>query len=215
VQRISPNIFSPRIGAVVPPSVQFYPLPPAVISIYPQFEGFNYVMVGEDIAIIDPADREVVTVLDEGGAGGVYGYGYGDEEREGIRGGYEGREGRFEGREGRYEGRYGSAQREERYQGSRERRGEAYGYAPRVRLDTRQERALYRGVMSESKSNLRQVCVRVGDRVPQSVDLEPVPRAIAADAPDVERFEYFVLNDQVVLVDPDTRIVVDMIKEPR
>jgi hypothetical protein len=211
VQRISPNIFSPRIGAVLPPSVQFYPLPPAVISAYPQFDGYNFVMFGDDIAIIDPADREVVTVLDDSGTGVTFGYGYGDDEREGFRGGYDAREGRYGG--GR-DGRYGSAQREERFRGGRGR-SEAYGYAPRVRLDTRQERALYRGVIDEARSNLRQVCVRVGERVPQSVDIEPVPRSIAAEAPDAERYDYFVLNDQVVLVDPDTRIVVDIIEEPK
>jgi len=30
-----------------------------------------------------------------------------------------------------------------------------------------------------------------------------------------ERFDYFVLNDQVVLVDPDSRRVVDIIEDPR
>ena len=53
----------------------------------------------------------------------------------------------------------------------------------------------------------------------EHIELEGVFTHLASadvvDAPDVERFEYFVLNDQVVLVDPDTRIVVDMIKEPR
>jgi hypothetical protein len=42
-----------------------------------------------------------------------------------------------------------------------------------------------------------------------------VPRRIDAEAPDVERFDYFVLNDQVVLVDPDSRRVVDIIEAPR
>ncbi len=206
------NDFNVQIGAVAPPSVQFYPLPPDVVSMVPQFRGYDYVMVDNDIAIIDPGTREVVSVLGEGGPpAATYGY----EEREG--GGYYGGPGGYERREGR-EGRgYGMARRgEEGYRGGgRERRGEAYGYAPRVRLDTRQERALYRGIISETRSNLRQVCVRVGDRVPESVDIEPVPRNIAAEAPDAERFDYFVLNDQVVLVDPDTRVVVDMIEQPR
>ncbi len=202
------NDFNVQIGAVVPPSVQFYPLPPDVISMVPQFRGYDYVMVDNDIAIIDPGTREVVSVLGEAGPPpATYGY----EEREG---GFYGGPGGYERRQGRG---YGTARRdEEGYRGGyRERRGEAYGYAPRVRLDTRQERALYRGIISEARSNLRQVCVRVGDRVPESVDIEPVPRNIAAEAPDAERFDYFVLNDQVVLVDPDTRVVVDMIEQPR
>jgi hypothetical protein len=209
IQRISPTVFSPRIGAALPPGVQFYPVPADILAFAPQFRGFNYVMVGDDFAIIDPGSREVVAVLDEGGPGAAYGYA--DEEERGFERG---------GRRA-----YGSADRDDSRRFSRRdddeddragrRRGEAYGYAPRVRLDDRQERALYRGVMSEARTNLRQVCVRVGDRVPDSVDLEPVPRTIAAEAPDVERYDYFVLNDRVVLVDPDTRIVVDMIDRPR
>ncbi|WP_442754048.1 DUF1236 domain-containing protein [Methylocystis sp. JAN1] len=198
---VSRNEFDVRIGAVAPPNVQFYPLPPEVVAIAPQYRGYDFVRVEDQIAIIDPGDRQVVAMLGEGGEPpAMYGY----EERGGG-GGYERREG----------GRYGSARRDEGYQGRAERRGEAYGYAPRVRLDNRQERALYRGVMQEARTNLRQVCVRVGDRVPEFVDIEPVPRQIAADTPDVARFDYFVLNDQVVLVDPDSRKVVDIIEEPR
>lgn len=198
VQRLSRNAFNVRIGAVVPPNVQFYPLPPDVIALVPQFQGYDYAMVDDDIVIIDPGSREVVSLLDEGGPPAAYGY---NEEREEFRGGgYERREGRGPGAAGR---------------DGRERRGDAYGYAPRARLDARQERALYRGLMNEANTNLKQVCVRVGERVPESVDIQPVPRTVAAEAPDAERYEYFVLNDQIVLVNPDTRIVVDIIQEPR
>lgn len=199
--RISRNEFDARIGAIAPPNVVFAPLPPEVVSIVPQYRGYDYVMVEDEIAIIDPSDRRVVSMLD---VGGPMPGGSGYEEREGRYGG-----GGYERRES---GRYGQAQRGG--YGRRER-GEAYGYAPRVRLDARQERTLYRGVMRQARENLRQVCVHVGDRVPDSVDLAPVPRNIALDAPDIERYDYFVLNDQVVLVDPDSHVVVDMIEEPR
>ncbi len=203
VRGIPRNEFNVQIGAVAPPSVQFYPLPPEVVSIVPQYRGYDFVRVEDEIAIIDPGSRRVVSML---GAEGPLPGGPGFEERQGGYGAYERREG----------GRYGSMQREEGRYGARGgRRGEAYGYAPRVRLDARQERALYGSVMREAHQNLRQVCVRVGERVPQSVDLEPVPRNIAADAPDIERYDYFILNDQVVLVDPDSRVVVDIIQEPR
>ncbi|WP_457797001.1 DUF1236 domain-containing protein [Methylocystis sp. S23] len=205
VRSIPRGDFNARIGAVLPPTVQFYPLPEEIVSILPQYRGYNFVRVEDQIAIIDPGSRQVVTMIGEGAPGAVYGY----EERGG---GYERREGRYDRREG---GRYGSARRDESYGRERGSRGEAYGYAPRVRLDSREERALYRGVMREARTSMRQVCVRVGDRVPEFVDIEPVPRQIAAEAPDVERFDYFVLNDQVVLVDPDSRRVVDIVEEPR
>lgn len=198
--RISRNEFDARIGAIAPPNVVFAPLPPDVVSIVPQYRGYDYVQVENEIAIIDPSDRRVVSMLDVGGPA-PYGSGYS---------GYEEREGRYGG--GGYERREGGRQAQ-RY--GRRERGEAYGYAPRVRLDARQERTLYRGVMRQARENLRQVCVHVGDRVPDSVDLAPVPRNVALDAPDVERYDYFVLNDQVVLVDPDSHVVVDIIEEPK
>lgn len=198
-RRISRSDFNVRIGAIAPPNIAFAPLPPEVVSIVPQYRGYDYVMVEDDIAIIDPSDRRVVSMLDVGGPmpGGS---------------GYEEREGRYGG--GAYERREGGRQAQRGGYGRRER-GEAYGYAPRVRLDARQERTLYRGVMRQARENLRQVCVHVGDRVPDSVDLAPVPRNVALDAPDVERYDYFVLNDQVVLVDPDSHVVVDIIEEPK
>ncbi|MDJ0447498.1 DUF1236 domain-containing protein [Methylocystis sp. JR02] len=200
-RRISRTDFDVRIGAIAPPSVAFAPLPPEVVSIVPQYRGFDYVMVEDQIAIIDPNDRRVVSMLDVGGGPMPGGPAY--EERGGRYGG------------GAYERRDGGRQAQRGGYGRRERGGEAYGYAPRVRLDARQERTLYRGVMRQARENLRQVCVHVGDRVPDYVDLAPVPRNVALDAPDVERYDYFVLNDQVVLVDPDSHVVVDIIEEPR
>jgi hypothetical protein len=182
---VTRNQFNVTVGAVVPPTVRFYPLPRDVVSIVPQYRGHSFVRVEDEIVIVDPRTRRVVTVL-------------GEEPPPAVASG-----------EGRREGAAPA------YGGGRRGRGDAYGYAPRVRLDARQERTLYRGVMSEAREKIRQVCVRVGDRVPNFVELAPVPRNIAAEAPDVERFEYFVLNDQVVLVDPQTREVVDIIDEPR
>ncbi|WBK00378.1 DUF1236 domain-containing protein [Methylocystis parvus] len=192
--------FDVRIGAVAPPNVQFYPLPPEIAGIAPQFRGYQFVRVEDDIAIVDPNTRRVIAMLDEERPTATYGY----EEGEG---GYRGDNDRRE------RGRFGAAERDEgRYAEGRRGRGETYGYAPRVRLDARQERSLYRSAMRDARASLRQVCLHVDDRVPEFVDIDPVPRQVAADAPDVERYDYFVLNDDVVLVDPDTRRVVDIIE---
>ena len=216
VRRYSRSDVNVRVGAIIPPSVNFYPLPGQIAAILPQYAGYSFFRVDDQYVIVDPGSRQIVSVIGDIGPGGAtYGYGYGDE-------GYYGRDDSFrEGgrdfRTGRRDEGYRSAQRDEGVgRRGRSARGDVYGYAaPRVRLDERQERALYRGVMREARSSLRQVCVRVGERVPDSVELEPVPRQIAAEAPDVRRFDYFVLNDQVVLVDPDTRIVADIIEQPR
>jgi hypothetical protein len=52
------------VGARVPRSVHIAVLPSDVIEIVPQYEGFDYVMVGEQILIIDPNTYEIVAVIE-------------------------------------------------------------------------------------------------------------------------------------------------------
>jgi hypothetical protein len=55
---------SVHIGARLPASVRFYPLPVDVISVYPEWRGYDYILVGEEILIVDPASHEIVAVLE-------------------------------------------------------------------------------------------------------------------------------------------------------
>ena len=51
------------VGTRVPASVHLYPLPAEVIDINPEWRGFDYVMVGEEILVIDPATRDIVAII--------------------------------------------------------------------------------------------------------------------------------------------------------
>jgi hypothetical protein len=55
--------FDVTVGAEVPRSVHVAVLPEDVIEIVPQYEGYDYVVVGDNILIIDPATMEIVAVL--------------------------------------------------------------------------------------------------------------------------------------------------------
>src|SRR5262249_6246995 len=55
--------FSVSIGTRVPRSVHVVVLPPDVVRIVPQFRGFKYFIVREEIVIIDPDTLEIVAVL--------------------------------------------------------------------------------------------------------------------------------------------------------
>jgi hypothetical protein len=55
------------IGAIVPASVRFYPVPADVIAIYPQFRGHRFVLVEDEIVIVEPRSRRVVAVLPHSG----------------------------------------------------------------------------------------------------------------------------------------------------
>jgi hypothetical protein len=53
--------------------------------------------------------------------------------------------------------------------------------------------------------------VTVGMTVPSTVELQSVPETIVSDVPSVKGYRYFVYNDEVVLVDPSSRKVVQII----
>src|SRR5215813_1955544 len=55
--------FSVSVGTRVPRSVHVVVLPPDVVRIVPQFRGFKYFIVREEIVIIDPDTLEIVAVL--------------------------------------------------------------------------------------------------------------------------------------------------------
>ena len=51
------------VGTRVPASVHLYPLPVEVIDISPEWRGFDYIMVGDEILVIDPATRDIVAII--------------------------------------------------------------------------------------------------------------------------------------------------------
>lgn len=65
VKRIQPSELnvSIRVGATVPTSVHYYPLPSEVIEIYPEWRGYDYILVGDQIIVIEPDRHVIVAVL--------------------------------------------------------------------------------------------------------------------------------------------------------
>jgi uncharacterized protein DUF1236 len=55
---------SVSVGTRIPASVHVYPLPVEVISIYPEWRGYDYILVGDEIVIINPRTHEIVAVVE-------------------------------------------------------------------------------------------------------------------------------------------------------
>jgi hypothetical protein len=55
---------SVRVGTRIPNSVRFYPLPREVFVIYPEWRGYDYIMVGNEILVIDPRTHQIVAILE-------------------------------------------------------------------------------------------------------------------------------------------------------
>jgi len=63
VERVNLNV-SVSVGTRIPASVHVHPLPQQVIVIYPEWRGFDYILVGEQIVIINPRTHEIVAVIE-------------------------------------------------------------------------------------------------------------------------------------------------------
>ncbi|HYC17164.1 MAG TPA: DUF1236 domain-containing protein [Pseudolabrys sp.] len=78
-----------------------------------------------------------------------------------------------------------------------------------LQLTPVQRRKVYRTIVRERITPSRPtVEYRIGTRVPESVELYPVPQAVAVEVPAIRAYKYMVVNDRVVLIDPATSEVV-------
>lgn len=172
VRTFSRSDFFVGIGARLPYHVRLYPLPTAIVSIFPQYDGYDYVIVDDEIVIVAPESRQVVATFDEGGGDVI-------AEEESVR---------FPDRGPR---------------GSIDRNGQ------RLSLNREQQRTVYQTVMRNVVGDERETCtVRIGERVPQAVTLTPLS---VRGVPGAEQYSYFVVSRQLVLVDPETREVVEIL----
>jgi len=62
-ERVTNVNFSVTVGTRVPRTVRFYPLPPEIIVFVPEYRGYEYILVGDEILIIDPRTLEIVAIL--------------------------------------------------------------------------------------------------------------------------------------------------------
>lgn len=55
---------SVSVGTRIPTSVHVYPLPVEVIAVYPDWRGYDYILVGDQIVIINPRTHEIVAIVE-------------------------------------------------------------------------------------------------------------------------------------------------------
>lgn len=55
--------FNIGVGTVIPRSITLNPLPAAIFSIVPAYRGFSYVLVRDEIIIVDPDTYEIIDVI--------------------------------------------------------------------------------------------------------------------------------------------------------
>jgi hypothetical protein len=56
--------FNIAVGTTVPRTVTLHALPPTVVEVYPQWRGYRFVLVEDEIIIIEPGSYRIVAVID-------------------------------------------------------------------------------------------------------------------------------------------------------
>jgi hypothetical protein len=64
VAPITDASFAVSIGTRIPRDVTFHPLPVEIVSIYPEWRGYEYILVRDQILVVDPRTFEIVAILD-------------------------------------------------------------------------------------------------------------------------------------------------------
>jgi len=154
--------FSVSVGTVIPRDVRLSPLPADVVEIVPQYRGYEFVLVKDEIVIVDPATYKIVTVLPHSGHAAAAAparskVSFSDRDREVIR-------------------KHARTRVESRTTGS--------------------------AVRSE---------IRVGQPVPESVEIEELPDEVYRESPSLREYRYIHRENRTYVVEPRERRVIEEI----
>lgn len=83
-----------------------------------------------------------------------------------------------------------------------------------VQLSPSQRVIIQRHVLREPRVMPRsRVELRVGAPVPPAVELHPLPDEVYVEVPAMRRYRYVYVENEVVLVDPETNEIVEIIRD--
>lgn len=193
VRPLSRSQVAVSIGATLPRSVHLHAVPRGIIVAYPQFRNHRFVVVEDEIVIVEPRSQRVVSVLPMSG------------ERRTVRSG------------SRDVAR--STTRETTGSGVRESTGastrETIGAAPasRINITPRVREEIRTVVLQQPSCRLEQrIDFLLFIPLPRTVEVCELPPQIVSEAPELRRYRYVVRGDEVALVDPDEYKVVEVIR---
>jgi hypothetical protein len=127
-------------------------LTPAILALAPIYAGYSYLVVDDDICIVDPATYYIVDVIPSS----------------------------------------------VEYAGGSSR--------PQLALSAEEMSFIYASVPKDRPVNVR-IRLALGAEIPGRVDLERFPVGVTDRVPQVESYRYIVVEDDVVIVDPQDRAV--------
>jgi Protein of unknown function (DUF1236) len=160
--------FSLSVGTVVPRDVRFQPLPADVVEFLPQYRGYNFFVVHDDIVIVEPSTYKIVDVLPRTGrstaaapapAPSSHKMTFSDKDREIIR---------------------------------------KHARSSRVEQPT-------------TGSSTTTTRVRVGERLPESVEIRSFPETVYRESPSLRDYRYIERDNRTYVIEPRERTIIEEI----
>jgi hypothetical protein len=156
--------FSVAVGTVIPRNVRMQPLPADIVQVVPQYRGYNFVVVRDEIVIIEPSSYKIAAVLPRSG--------------------------------GRAAAAPVPAQKKAKFS-NRERQ------VMRSHMRTSRQ-----GTTTGSSARAQ---VRVGDQVPDTIELREFPSTVYRTVPTVREYRYIDMDNRSYLVEPRGRTIIEEI----
>lgn len=160
--------FSLNVGTVVPRDVQLSTLPPDVVEIVPQYRGYSFALVKDQIVVVDPATYKIVTVLPYSGQSTAT-----------------------------------TTTRERSASKFSDRDREVIRKHAKTRTEGRSE--------ARTTGSTARTEIHVGDRVPDTVEVEEFPSTVYRDAPDLREYRYIHRDSRTYVIEPSERRVIEEI----
>jgi hypothetical protein len=160
--------FSLNVGTVVPRDVHLSTLPPDVVEIVPQYRGYSFALVKDQIVVVDPATYKIVTVLPYSGQSTAT-----------------------------------TTTRERSASKFSDRDREVIRKHAKTRTEGRSE--------ARTTGSTARTEIHVGDRLPESVEVEEFPSTVYRDAPDLREYRYIHRDTRTYVIEPRERRVIEEI----
>ncbi|MBR1127421.1 DUF1236 domain-containing protein [Bradyrhizobium iriomotense] len=160
--------FSLNVGTVVPRDIHLSTLPPDVVEIVPQYRGYSFALVKDQIVVVDPASYKIVTVLPYSGQSTAT-----------------------------------TTTRERSASKFSDRDREVIRKHAKTRTEGRSE--------ARTTGSTARTEIHVGDRVPETVEVEEFPSTVYRDAPDLREYRYIHRDTRTYVIEPRERRVIEEI----
>ncbi|WP_052003015.1 DUF1236 domain-containing protein [Microvirga sp. BSC39] len=157
VNTVSNVTFNVSVGTTITDEVRLAPLPADVVRIVPQYRNYQYVVVRDEIVIVEPRTKKIVEVIHKSG-------------------------------------------------GSRKSASVSLSSEQRKKFRTSVE------TTGSTRQTTSKVEIREGVTLPQDVEILEVPQTVISEVPELRTYRYVVIGDEVALVEPETRRVIEVIE---